>query len=388
MFNNFFKDKKIFITGHTGFKGAWLSLWLHSLGAEITGYALEPPTTPSIFKICDLKSLINSVHGDVRSLKDLTSSIHQTNPDIIIHMAAQPIVRDSYKLPLETLEINIMGTANLLEAVRQCPGVKAVINVTTDKCYENKEWAWGYRENEPMGGYDPYSCSKACSELVTAAYRSSFFQSETDQPVTAIASVRAGNVIGGGDWGTDRLIPDCFRAISNKEPIIIRNPHAIRPWQHVIEPLYGYLLLAVKLYELGTPFAQAWNFGPNDYDARPVEWIVQKICSLWGDGATYKLDQGSNPHEANYLKLDCSKAKAELNWQSRWSLDTALGKIISWNRAYQQGQDMVAVCLQHIKEYCSAGVYVEPEQLMKPQEQTGFVNTVLADNSEDIWNDI
>ena len=388
MFNNFFKNKKVFITGHTGFKGSWLSLWLHSLGAEITGYALEPPTTPSIFEICNIKSLINSVHGDVRNLKALTASMLQAKPDIVIHLAAQPIVRDSYKLPLETLEINIMGTANLLEAVRQCSEVKAVINVTTDKCYENKEWVWGYRENEPMGGHDPYSCSKACSELVTSAYRSSYFQSETDQPVTAVASVRAGNVIGGGDWATDRLIPDCFRAILNNDPIIIRNPHAIRPWQHVIEPLYGYLLLAMKLHEIGTPFAQAWNFGPQEYDARPVEWIVQKICSLWGDGASYQLDQGCHPHEATYLKLDCSKAKADLQWQPRWSLDTALEKIISWVRAYQQGQNMTAVCLQQIKEYELTGVYNESEQLMKLQEQTGFVNTVLADSAEDVWNDI
>jgi CDP-glucose 4,6-dehydratase len=349
--NDFYKGKKIFITGHTGFKGSWLSLWLHSMGAEVTGYALEPPTKPSIFKICNIASQIKSIHGDICNREALTTSMKQTKPDIVIHMAAQPLVRDSYKYPIETLETNIMGTANLLEAIRQCPGVKAVVNITSDKCYENKEWVWGYRENEPMGGHDPYSCSKACSELVTSAYRNSFFQSETNQSVAALASARAGNVIGGGDWATDRLVPDCFRALLNNEPIVIRNPNAIRPWQHVLEPLYGYLLLAMKLYETGTPFAEAWNFGPLEDDARPVEWIVQEICKLWDNSASYQLDQGKHPHEANYLKLDCSKTKTKLEWFPRWQLKTALKKTVQWTRAYQQKQNMTEICLQQIKEY-------------------------------------
>ncbi len=352
LFNNIYAGKRVFITGHTGFKGSWLCLWLHALGAEVTGYALEPPTDPSLFESTRIEELITSIHGDVRDLDGLQRAMAKAKPEIVIHMAAQPLVRDSYKEPVETYDINVMGTVHLLEAVRGCHGVRAVINVTTDKCYDNREWVWGYRENEPMGGYDPYSNSKACSELVTAAYRNSFFNPEkyTEHGV-AVASARAGNVIGGGDWAQDRLVPDCVRALLNNKPIIIRYPNAIRPWQHVLDPLYGYLFLAMKLHETGTPFAQAWNFGPHGSDARPVEWIVQEICALWGNGASYHVDRGSHPHEANYLKLDCSKAKAELHWQPKWPLDTALKKTINWTKAYQQGQDMAQVCLQQIKEY-------------------------------------
>lgn len=349
--NNFYHGKKIFITGHTGFKGSWLSLWLHHMDAEVTGYALEPPTTPSIFKICNIESLVNSIHGDIRDLEALTSSMLNAKPDIVIHMAAQPLVRDSYKSPIETLETNVMGTANLLEAVRQCDDIKAVINITSDKCYKNNEWVWGYRENEAMGGHDPYSCSKACSELVTSAYRNSFFQPDSRQSCTALATARAGNVIGGGDWATDRLVPDCVRALLNNKPILIRNPNAIRPWQHVLEPLYGYLLLGIKLYESGTPFAQGWNFGPHDDDARSVEWIVQKICTLWDNDASYHVDRGTHLHEANYLKLDCSKAKMKLQWRPRWQLETALEKTMVWARAYQQKQNITEICLQQINEY-------------------------------------
>ena len=278
--------------------------------------------------------------------------MRSAQPEIVIHMAAQPLVRDSYKIPVETYEINVMGTIHLLEAVRACTTVKAVINVTTDKCYENKEWVWGYRENEPLGGYDPYSNSKACSELVTLAYRSSYFNPK-DYAVhgVAVASARAGNVIGGGDWATDRLIPDCVRALVKTERIIIRSPQAIRPWQHVLEPLSGYLTLAQKLYTDGPRFAGAWNFGPEDNDAQPVEWLLKSLCSKWGDNASYEIDKGEHPHEAHYLKLDCSKAKQELGWRPKWNLDKAIDSIVDWTRVYMQGQDVKKICLKQIEDY-------------------------------------
>jgi CDP-glucose 4,6-dehydratase len=273
-------------------------------------------------------------------------------PEIVVHMAAQPLVRDSYKIPVETYEINVMGTVNLFEAVRACKTVKAVINVTTDKCYENKEWVWGYRECEPLGGYDPYSNSKACSELVTASYRSSYFNpQEYASHGVAVASARAGNVIGGGDWATDRLIPDCVRAILKGEKVLIRNPQAIRPWQHVLEPLSGYLELAQKLFEKGPRYGGAWNFGPDDIDAKPVEWIVRSFCTQWGGQASYEIEKGSHPHEAHYLKLDCSKAKTELGWRPRWNLDKALDSIVAWTRIYKQGGNVGKTCIEQINEY-------------------------------------
>lgn len=348
----FWCGKKVFITGHTGFKGSWLSLWLSSLGAKVTGYALAPPTQPSLFELCSIDKLITSTIGDVRDSEKLTKIMQEAQPDIVIHMAAQPLVRDSYNNPVGTYAINVMGTVNLLEAVRQCKGVKAVVNVTTDKCYENKEWIWGYRENEPMGGYDPYSNSKACSELVTSSYRNSFFNpNEYAKHGVAIASARAGNVIGGGDWAADRLIPDCINALLKGEKIIIRNPNSIRPWQHVLEPLSGYLILAQKLYEEGIGFTEGWNFGPEDSDAKPVEWIVQKMCEHWDDGAIYEVDNGVHPHEANYLKLDCSKAKMRLNWHPKWNLEYTLEKIIDWVHSYDENDDMRTICLQQIEEY-------------------------------------
>ena len=351
----FWQGKKVFITGHTGFKGSWLCLWLHTLGAEITGYALKPPTEPSLFELCSVDTLVASFIGDVRDYGELYRTMQQGQPDIVIHMAAQPLVRDSYKNPVATYAINVMGTIHLLEAVRHIDSIKAVVNVTTDKCYENKEWVWGYRENEPMGGYDPYSNSKGCSELVTAAYRDSFFNiAEYERHSVAIATARAGNVIGGGDWAADRLIPDCIHAIKAGTSINIRNPHAIRPWQHVLEPLSGYLLLAEKLYKDGSDYASGWNFGPDDSDAKPVEWIVQKLCALWGGMADYKVDGGERPHEANYLKLDCSKAKFHLGWQPRWNLTYALEKIVEWEQKYQAQQDMKEVCLQQINEYMNS----------------------------------
>lgn len=357
-FNNFFRGKKLFITGHSGFKGSWLCQWLHALGAEVTGYALEPPTEPSLFELCRIEKIIRHVTGDIRDLGLLQKTMQEAAPEIVIHMAAQPLVRDSYKYPHETYEINVMGTVNLLEAVRSCPGVRAVINVTTDKCYENREWVWGYRENEPMGGYDPYSNSKACSELVTAAYRNSFFNPEkyTEHGV-AVASARAGNVIGGGDWAADRLISDCIRALLDNKKIIIRNPNAIRPWQYVLEPLAGYLLLAARLYEEGAAFAEGWNFGPPDTEALTVEEVVKKIIRFWGRGEFTVSPppplpgSSSVPHEATYLKLDCAKAHTRLGWQTRWSLDQALDKIVDWTQAYRNGDDMRDVCLRQISEY-------------------------------------
>ncbi len=350
--NRFWQGKKVFITGHTGFKGSWLSLWLQSLGADVTGYALEPPTEPSLFDVCRLQEIIHSVRGDVRDLNRLTSSMDKAEPEIVIHMAAQSLVRESYRTPLETYAVNVMGTVNLLESVRNCKGVKGVVNVTTDKCYENREWVWGYRENEPMGGYDPYSNSKGCSELVTSAYRSSYFN-QRDYPVhgVAVATARAGNVIGGGDWAADRLIPDCVRALLKGEKIKIRNPYAIRPWQHVLEPLSGYLALAQALYEKGPIFAEGWNFGPDDGDAKPVEWIVKRMCERWGNESLYEIDKGEHPHEAHYLKLDCSKAKSELDWFPRWDLEKAIDSIIEWTEAYSQKRDILDVCLKQIEEF-------------------------------------
>ena len=352
---SFFSGRRVLVTGHTGFKGAWLTLWLQQLGAEVTGFALAPPTTPSLFELAGVGDLVHSVTGDVRDQAALATAVREAAPEVVIHMAAQPLVRESYLNPVETYATNVMGTVHLLEAVRQNGGVKAVVNVTTDKCYENREWPWGYRENEPMGGYDPYSSSKGCSELVSAAYRNSYFnEAAYGSHGVALASARAGNVIGGGDWAADRLIPDCVAALLRGEPVRIRNPHAVRPWQHVLEPLSGYLTLAQRLYLEGPRYAGAWNFGPADEDAREVEWIVKRMCGRWLEGASFNVDQGEHPHEAHYLKLDCSKAKGELGWRPRWSLETAIDMIIDWTRGYQRGDNMRELCLNQIARY--AGV--------------------------------
>jgi CDP-glucose 4,6-dehydratase len=348
----FWRGKRVLLTGHTGFKGSWLSLWLQSMGAQVVGYALAPPTNPSLFEVADIAKGMTSIIGDIRDLAHLKAVFAEHQPEIVIHMAAQPLVRYSYLEAVETYSTNVMGVVNLLEAVRATKSVKAVVNVTTDKCYENREWAWGYRENEAMGGYDPYSSSKGCAELVTAAYRNSYFHPDKYQEHgVAIASARAGNVIGGGDWAEDRLIPDIMRAISAGKPVNIRNPHAIRPWQHVLEPLSGYLLLAQKLYEEGASYSEGWNFGPNDEDAKPVQWIVEKLTQSWGDGASWVLDGGEHPHEAHYLKLDCSKAKSKLDWHPRWHLDVALQHIVTWQKHYQQGTDMKTETLNQIAIY-------------------------------------
>ena len=343
----FWRGKRVFLTGHTGFKGSWISLWLQNLGAELTGFALQPPTRPSLFEEARVADGMRSLIGDIRDLSALQQAIQAGKPEIVIHMAAQPLVRYAYQNPVETYATNVMGTVHLLEAVRNTPGVKAVVNVTTDKCYENKEWLWGYREDEPMGGHDPYSNSKGCSELVTSAYRRSFFQENG----IALASARAGNVIGGGDWAADRLIPDILRAFEQNQAVIIRNPYATRPWQHVLEPLSGYLTLAELLYTDGQACAEGWNFGPHDDDARPVQWIVEHMVSSWGNGASWQLDGGVHPHEANYLKLDISKAKARLGWQPRWALSAALEKITAWHHAYLAATDMHEFTMQQIANY-------------------------------------
>jgi CDP-glucose 4,6-dehydratase len=349
---NFWSGKRVFMTGHTGFKGSWLSLWLQQLGTNLTGYALKPPTNPNLFDAVNVGDGMRSIIADVRDVDALAKAMREAKPDIVIHMAAQPLVRYSYVVPIETYATNVMGTVHLLEAVRQTDTVRAVVNVTSDKCYENKEWSWGYRENEPMGGYDPYSNSKGCAELVAAAYRSSYFNpGNFANHGVALASARAGNVIGGGDWAEDRLIPDIMRAITQGKLVNIRNPHAIRPWQHVLEPLSGYLLLAQKLFEEGVAFGEGWNFGPNDEDAQPVSWIVDQLTKTWGEGASWVLDGGNHPHEAHYLKLDCSKAKARLDWQPRWRLDETLNKIVTWHKAYQENDNMCEITLKQIADY-------------------------------------
>lgn len=349
---SFWTGKTVLLTGHTGFKGSWLALWLQSMGAKVIGYSLMPPTTPSLFEVANVAENMTSITGDVRDFLALSAVFRQYQPEIAIHMAAQALVRYSYSDPIETYSTNVMGTVNFLEAARLSGSVRALVNVTSDKCYENKEWVWGYRENEAMGGYDPYSNSKGCAELVTAAYRNSYFHSEKYQEHgVALASARAGNVIGGGDWAEDRLIPDIMRAITQGKPVNIRNPHAIRPWQHVLEPLSGYLVLAQKLYQEGANFAEGWNFGPNDEDAKPVQWIVEKLTQSWGEGASWVLDDGIHPHEAHYLKLDCSKAKARLNWHPQWHLDQTLSMIVKWYRAFEQGENMREKTLQQIERY-------------------------------------
>ncbi|TXE02126.1 CDP-glucose 4,6-dehydratase [Algoriphagus aquimarinus] len=345
---DFWKGKRVFLTGHTGFKGSWLSIWLHSMGAIVKGYALAPNTNPSLFEVANVNALLENEIGDIRNLDVLSKSMKDFNPDILIHMAAQPLVRLSYLEPVDTYMTNVMGTVNVLEAARSCSNLKAIVSVTTDKCYDNKEWVWGYREDEAMGGYDPYSSSKGCAELVTAAYRKSFF-SGSNAP--AIASARAGNVIGGGDWAMDRLIPDALCAFSKGEPVVIRNPLATRPWQHVLEPLSGYLMLAESLYKEGKMFAEAWNFGPKDQDCKSVEWILDEMVSIWGGTASWELDQDPQPHEAKFLKLDCSKAKSLLKWEPKWGISEVLKRINDWNEHFQSDGNMQEYCLNEIENY-------------------------------------
>ena len=342
----FWQGKRVFLTGHTGFKGSWLSLWLVSLGAEVKGYALRPPTSPSLFNEAEVGKVIDSKIGDIRDQDTLHESMFEFDPDILIHMAAQPLVRYSYDAPIETYEVNVIGTAKVLEVARSCPNLKAIVNITTDKCYENDGRQYGYKESDPMGGYDPYSSSKGCAELVTSSYRSSFFQ---DQGV-GLASVRAGNVIGGGDWADNRLIPDILRSFEKSETVVIRNPGATRPWQHVLEPLSGYLILAEKLYKNQKEYAEGWNFGPNEQDVKSVDWIVNEMTLKWPNSG-WRLDSNYNPYEAVFLKLDILKSKSRLEWQPVWGLNYTLEKIVNWHRAWINEEDIQAVCLAEIKEY-------------------------------------
>ena len=344
----FWAGRRVFLTGHTGFKGSWLALWLQSLGAEVHGYALAAPTAPALHAEARVADGMTAVEGDVRDPDAVRRAMVAARPEIVLHLAAQPLVRLSYAEPVATYATNVMGTVHVLEAARGLDGVRAIVNVTTDKCYENREWVWGYREDEPMGGFDPYSNSKGCSELVTSAYRRSFL-ARPGGP--ALASARAGNVIGGGDWAADRLVPDILRAFERGEPVVVRNPHATRPWQHVLEPLGGYLLLAERLCRDGQAVAEAFNFGPREDDARPVRWIVERMAERWGEDAGWRLDGGDHPHEAGYLKLDISKARHRLGWQPRWGLATALDHIVAWHRAWLAGDDMRALCLAQIADY-------------------------------------
>ncbi len=340
--------RRVFLTGHTGFKGGWLALWLARLGAEVRGYALDPVTTPNFFDVARVGTRIEDVRGDIRDAAKLAAAMTEFEPEVVFHLAAQPLVRASYADPLLTYETNVMGTAKVLEAVRRAGSVRAVVSVTTDKCYENREWLWGYRESDPLGGYDPYSSSKACAELVSAAYRQSFFSGGG----VRLATARAGNVIGGGDWSEDRLIPDLVRGFVSGKPVAIRRPEAIRPWQHVLEPIEGYIRLAERLLaEDGARYATAFNFGPADDDARPVEWIAERMAKQWGDGAEWFVDGERGVHEAGYLKLDASRARAELGWSPRLRLGDALDWLVSWYRAYEAGADMQAFTLQQIAEY-------------------------------------
>ena len=342
----FWKDKKVFLTGHTGFKGSWMVLWLHSMGAIVKGYSLEPNTTPNLFTEVRVDENIESEVGDIRDLNQISKSMLDFNPNIIIHMAAQPLVRLSYQDPVNTYTTNVIGTVNVLEAARKCKNLKAIVSVTTDKCYENREWHWGYREDEAMGGYDPYSSSKGCAELITSAYRRSFMQEQG----IGLASVRAGNVIGGGDWANDRLIPDILKSFEQNEPVVIRNPKAVRPWQHVLEPLSGYLILLQKLYEDQKKYAESWNFGPNKHDVRPVDWILEVMMSRWPN-SSWKLDEQLSPHEAGFLNLDILKAQSQLGWNPIWKLSDTLEKIICWQQAWIGNEDMQARCFAEINQY-------------------------------------
>lgn len=347
MFGCFFRGKRVFLTGDTGFKGSWLALWLKKMGAEVGAYSLDPPSNPSLWEIADVEQVVCRLGGDVRDERALIRAVGEFRPEIVIHMAAQSLVRTSYAAPLDTFATNVMGTANLLEAVRSAGGVRAVINVTSDKCYENREQKTSFREDDPMGGHDPYSASKGCAELVAASFIRSYFSSGE----TAVASVRAGNVIGGGDFAVDRLIPDMVRAFSAGEAVHIRAPHATRPWQHVLEPLAGYLLLAKRLVENGQEYSGGWNFGPMDESARTVGEVVSLFSDLWGEGADHRLDESDHPHEAKWLKLDCTKANTVLGWAPRMNFSDAIAMTADWYKAWVDGADMEQYTLGQITDY-------------------------------------
>ncbi|MEI6495601.1 MAG: CDP-glucose 4,6-dehydratase [Actinomycetota bacterium] len=349
--SSFWQGRRVLVTGHTGFKGGWLSLWLQALGADVTGFALRPEGQPNLFEVARVGEGMESIIGDIRNPAEVRAAFDASEPEVVFHLAAQALVRQSYAEPIDTFATNVVGTAAVLDAARR-PSVQAVVSVTSDKCYENREWPWGYREDDHMGGHDPYSASKGCAELVTASFRRSFFH---DPDSAWLASARAGNVIGGGDWSTDRLIPDMVRAFTAGEPVVIRNPDALRPWQHVLEPLAGYLLLGERLATHGEPMASAWNFGPADTDARPVHWVVDRMADRWGDGAAWVAQPDGGPHEAQLLKLDCSKARTQLGWTPRLGLDGALDWLVDWYRAHLDGADMRAVTLAQIERFSTLG---------------------------------
>lgn len=359
MASNFWRSRRVFLTGHTGFKGSWLSLWLASLGANVRGYALAP-RQPSLFDLAKISTDVDSIIGDIRDLENLCRALREHRPEIVFHLAAQPLVRLSYCDPVETYSTNVMGTVNLLEAIRSCDSVRGVIIITSDKCYENREWLWGYREDEAMGGFDPYSSSKGCAELVTAAYRRSFFATAANpERGPAVASARAGNVIGGGDWSQDRLVPDVLQAFEKRQAVRIRYPNAVRPWQHVLESLSGYLVLAERLATDGAAFAEAWNFGPGPESERPVSYVVERLCALWGGGVSWELDVGSRPHEAHMLKLDSSKARTRLSWAQKWRIDDALAAIVTWHKAYLAGLKVRDTTIAQIGQFQSAKPILE-----------------------------
>ncbi len=357
----FWNGKRVFLSGHTGFKGSWLSLWLSQIGASVTGFSLGRPTSPSLFEEAQLANEIHSLNGDVCDAAALRQALHSSGAEIVIHMAAQPIVRLSYQDPLSTYLTNVMGTANLMDAVRTCKSVRAVVVITSDKCYENQEWIWPYREDDRLGGYDPYSNSKACAELVVSSFRNSFFPVERhSEHGVAIATARAGNVIGGGDWAMDRLIPDIIRGFSAGEVVNIRNPQAIRPWQHVLEPLRGYLVLAEKLYESDVQYSGGWNFGPHYSDAKPVEWMVRKMACLWGPDAAFNFNPGIHPHEAQLLKLDWSKAASELNWEPALSLERTIEFTVDWYRRWTAGESAARLMSEQLEEYSTLTGFFTP----------------------------
>jgi CDP-glucose 4,6-dehydratase len=346
---SFWQNKTVLITGHTGFKGGWLSLWLHQLGANVIGYSLNPPSQPNLFTLANIKKNVIHIEGDVGDYDCLKTTLDKHKPEIIFHMAAQSLVRYSYENPIETYSTNVMGTVNLLEAARIVGCSKVIVNITSDKCYENKEWQWPYRENDVLGGYDPYSNSKACSELVTSAFRNSYFNGS--EYCCGLASARAGNVIGGGDWAKDRLIPDIIRSFINNTDFIVRYPQALRPWQHVLEPLHGYLQLAELLYFEPSNYTGAWNFGPEQNDVKTVDWIVKKIQQIFNKPLSVKYNSDQNKHEASLLKLDSSKAKNYLSWKQCWDLETGLLKTIEWYKSYINGEDMHKKTNEQINEY-------------------------------------
>ena len=374
MFDDIYKNRKVLITGHTGFKGSWLAIWLKELEADIIGYALDPPSDPNNFQATNLREKITHIHGDIRDLDGLMETFKKYQPEFVFHLAAQPLVRLSYDEPKLTFDTNVGGTVNVLEAVRLTPSVKVLVNITSDKCYENKEWIWGYRENDPMGGHDPYSASKGCAELVFNAYLKSFFSQKNPGDMTRIhqnsvscpqdsqigaASARAGNVIGGGDWGVDRLVPDCIRALSGHQPIGIRSPHAVRPWQHVLEPLSGYLRLGALLSQDPKKYSGAWNFGPDDGSHLTVAEMADRLIQYWGDGSWSGTDlksvpQGDSLHEANLLKLNCDKAHAELNWHSILTIDECLQMTADWYKRFYYGNSNTKIydlCVEQIHSY-------------------------------------